>query len=346
MRQEREGIVNVQNWVALVNPERVVRTSDPTDKKYARFVCEPLERGYALTLGNALRRVLLSSLQGYAPVFVKISGVQHEFSSIPGVVEDVTDIILNIKQLRFALTTSEPQTIYIKSSKKGLILGKDLECSANVKILTPEQPILTLSEDRDLYCEIEVRMGKGYVPADMHENIVDSIGIIRLDATFSPVLKVAYVTEQARVGQKTDYDRLILEVWTDGSVDPVDAISYAAKILKEQLTVFVNFDEQALDDVANTTNITTDVDPIFFKRIDELELSVRASNCLKSANITYLGELVQKTENDMLRTKNFGRKSLDEIKTLINSMGLSFGSHIENFEQKLQERRMRGEDEA
>ena len=346
MSSSDEKKINTHNWSALVKPEGILRVSDPKDKSYGKFICEPLERGYGLTLGNALRRTLLSSLQGYAPVSLTIRGVQHEFTSIPGVLEDVTDIVLNVKQLRFIVNSYEPQTVVISANTKGPVTGRNIVGNHLVEVANPEQHILTLTEDKEFYCEIQIRMGKGYVPADMHENLPESIGLIRLDSAFSPILKVAYSVEQARVGQMTNYDKLILEVWTDGTVDTVDAVAYTAKILKEQLTVFVNFDEQILDEVVGSTSTNNDINPIFFKTIEDLELSVRASNCLKAANVTYVGELIQRSESDMLKTKNFGRKSLDEIKALLHEMGFSFGMKIDNFDKKLQELKRKMDYEA
>ena len=231
----RQGnrLINSRNWAKLVRPEQIVCDSDPNDTMYGKFTYEPLERGYGVTIGNALRRVLLSSLQGAAFVAVKISGVQHEFTTIPGVLEDITDVILNIKQVRLGMTTDEPQHLTLSVSKKGPVTAADIMTNANVEVLNPELHIATLTEDMELSMEFEVRMGKGYVPADMHEGLPDTIGLIKLDASFSPVRKVAYTVEQARVGQMTNYDKLILEVWTDGSVLPEDAIAYSAKIIKD-----------------------------------------------------------------------------------------------------------------
>ena len=324
----RQGnrLINSRNWAKLVRPEQIVCDSDPSDTMYGKFTYEPLERGYGVTIGNALRRVLLSSLQGAAFVAVKISGVQHEFTTIPGVLEDITDVILNIKQVRLGMTTDEPQHLTLSVSKKGPVTAADIMTNANVEVLNPELHIATLTEDMELSMEFEVRMGKGYVPADMHEGLPDTIGLIKLDASFSPVRKVAYTVEQARVGQMTNYDKLILEVWTDGSVLPEDAIAYSAKIIKDQISVFISDN--------------------LFKGIDELELSVRATNCLRSANIATVGELVQRPEAEMLKTKNFGKKSLDEIKAVLESMGLDFGMKIDNFEKKYQEWKRKQHHEA
>lgn len=330
-------LINSRNWAKLVRPEQIVCESDPESLTYGRFVYEPLERGYGVTIGNALRRVLLSSLQGAALVSVNIQGVHHEFSTIPGVLEDVTDIILNIKQVRLAMDTDEPQRLSLSVSRKGAVTAADIQTNQHVEVLNPEQFIATLTEDVELKMEFEVRMGKGYVPADMHEGLSEEIGLIKLDASFSPVRKVAYVVEQARVGQMTNYDKLILEVWTDGSVLPEDAIAYSAKIIKEQISVFINFDDRMTGESGSEGSGHSELNDNLFKSIDELELSVRATNCLRSANIATVGELVQRAEADMLKTKNFGKKSLDEIKALLTQMGLDFGMKIDSFDKKYQE---------
>jgi len=267
---------------------------------------------------------------------VRIEGVQHEFTTIKGVLEDVTEILLNLKQVRLAMTSVEPQKLVLVAKKKGPVTAANIKENQNVRTLNPEQHICTLSEDRELRMEIEVRMGKGYVPNEMHEGLEDEIGLIVMDASFSPVRKVAYMVEQARVGQMTNYDKLLLEVWTDGSLSPEDAVAYSAKILKDQLSVFINFDEQS-SDKKKSADLDMDLNPNLLKSIDELELSVRATNCLKAANITYVGELVQRTEAAMLKTKNFGRKSLDEIRRVLESMDLRFGMTDEVVEKKFQE---------
>ncbi|MFP4071026.1 MAG: DNA-directed RNA polymerase subunit alpha [Desulfovibrionales bacterium] len=325
-------LINTRNWSELVKPEQLVR--DPKSMNgYGKFVCEPLERGFGTTIGNSLRRVLLSSLQGAAIVAVKVVGVQHEFTNIPGVIEDITDIILNLKQVRFSMSTEEAQKLVLRAEKKGPVTASAIQENQRVKVLNPDQHIATLSEDLNLEMELEVRMGKSYLPAELHEELEEEIGLITLDASFSPIRKVAYTVEQARVGQMTNYDKLILEIWTDGSVSPDDALAYSAKILKEQLTVFINFDEMKSDVETTTSRESEEVNPNLFKSIDELELPVRASNCLKSANISLVGELVQRPESDMLKTKNFGRKSLEDIRRVIHEMGLDFGMKVDNFEQ-------------
>jgi len=344
--KQGERLINASNWRELVKPERIVRDSGAANSQYGKFSCEPLERGYGTTIGNAMRRVLLSSMQGAAFVSVKIVGVQHEFTTIHGVLEDITDVVLNLKQVRVQMDTQEPQFITLSRSAKGVVTAADIQENQHVAILNPEQIIATLTEDVELEMVFEVRMGKGYVPADMHSGSFDELGIIKLDASFSPVRKVAYSVEQARVGQMTNYDKLILEIWTDGSVTPEDAIAYSAKIIKEQISVFINFDEHILSEAVDGNADGGEINESLYKNIDELELSVRATNCLRSANIALVGELVQRTENDMLKTKNFGRKSLDEIKQVLVDMGLDFGIKIESFDKKYQEWKRKQQNEA
>lgn len=344
--KQGDRLINSRNWSELVKPEQVIRASDPDDSLYGKFVCEPLERGYGTTIGNALRRVLLSSLQGAAFVSVKFSGVQHEFTTIPGVLEDVTDIVLNLKQVRLAMDTDEPQRLSLKMDKAGEVTAVAIQTSQHVVVLNPEQHLFTVTDLNPLDIELEARMGKGYVPADTHDGLSDEIGLIALDASYSPVRKVAYTVEQARVGQMTNYDKLILEVWTDGSVKPEDAIAYSAKILKDQLTVFINFDERISGESQGSSAASGDINENLFKSIDELELSVRATNCLKSANISLVGEIVQRQESEMLKTKNFGKKSLDEIRRVLGEMNLDFGMKIDNFEKKYQDWKRKQQHEA
>ena len=339
---QNERLINTRNWTDLVKPSQLVQDPKSTST-YGKFTCEPLERGFGTTLGNALRRVLLSSLQGAAIVAVKIDGVQHEFSSIPGVQEDLTDVVLNLKQVRLAMDSDEAQKLELQAKERGPITAAAIQENQKVKVLNPEQHIATLSEDRDLRMELDVRMGKSYVPAEQQTEFSDQIGVIVLDASFSPIKKVAYNVEQARVGQMTNYDKLVLEVWTDGSVTPEDSIAYSAKIIKDQLSVFVNFDEERTrkNEPVNTSD---ELDPNLFKSIDELELPVRASNCLKKANIHLVGELVQKTENELLKAKNFGRKSLDDILKVLRDMNLDLGMRVDNFEEKYKNWLQRKED--
>lgn len=344
--QSSDKLINTRNWSELVKPDQLARDAKSNDS-YGKFICEPLERGFGTTIGNALRRVLLSSLQGAAIVAIKIQGIQHEFTTIPGVIEDVTDIVLNLKQVRFAMTTDEPQKLRLIANEKGEVKASAIQENQNVKVLNPDLHIATLTDDIDFVIDMEVRMGKGYVPAEMHEGLDDQIGVIPMDATFSPIKKVAYSIEQARVGQMTNYDKLILEIWTDGSVIPEDALAYSAKILKDQLSVFINFDESVTDVHTSTSKQDEELNPNLFKTIDDLELPMRASNCLKGAGINLVGELVQKTESELLKMKNFGRKSLDDIWRVLNSLGLEFGMKLENFEEKYQEwKKRKEEDEA
>ena len=344
--KQGDRLINARNWSELVKPEKILHEDDVDDNLHAKFICEPLERGYGTTIGNAMRRVLLSSLQGAAFVAVKISGVQHEFTTIHGVLEDVTDVILNLKQVRLRMDTDEPQKLTLFADKKGNVTASNITANQHVEILNPELHIATLTEDIPLEMELEIRMGKGYVPADMHEDLSEEIGLIKLDSSFSPVRKVAYSVEQARVGQMTNYDRLILEVWTDGSLTPEDAVAYSAKIIKDQITVFINFDEHVSGDMHLGSHEKGELNEHLFKSIDDLELSVRATNCLRSANIATVGELVQRTEADMLKTKNFGRKSLDEIKSVLLNMGLDFGMKVDSFDKKLQEWKRKQQNEA
>ncbi|MDR3361976.1 MAG: DNA-directed RNA polymerase subunit alpha [Desulfovibrio sp.] len=343
--KQGERIINARNWSELVRPDQILR-DESSDGTHGKFVCEPLERGYGTTIGNAMRRVLLASLQGAAFVSVKIIGVQHEFTTLHGVLEDVTDIILNLKQIRLRMDTDEPQRLTLRVGKTGPVTAGDIQTNQHVTVLNPDQHIATLTENTTLEMELEVRMGKGYVSADMHEELSEEIGLIRLDSSFSPVRKVAYTVEQARVGEMTNYDRLILDVWTDGSLVPEDAIAYSAKIIKDQIAVFINFDDRVAGDAHLGGSDGGEINELLFKHIDDLELSVRATNCLRGANIAYLGELVQRSEADMLKTKNFGRKSLDEIKSVLLEMGLDFEMKIDGFEKKHQEWKRKQQHEA
>ena len=329
-----------RNWRELIRP-RELESDEETTPSYGRFTCEPLERGFGTTLGNALRRVLLSSLQGAAITSVKITGVLHEFSTIPGVIEDVSDIILNLKEVRLRLHGQGPRTLRVHTTGEGLLRAGDLSAEdSSVDVVNPDLKIATLSPDAEVEMEVTVDAGKGYVSAEKNKSEDMPIGTIPIDAIFSPVHKVNYTVTPARVGRETDFDKLTLEVWTDGTIAPVDAVAFAAKILKEQLTIFINFEEpvEALQPLAEEP---TPLNPNLFKSVDELELSVRSANCLQNANIRHIGELVQKTEAEMLKTKNFGRKSLNEIKEVLASMGLELGMKIENFPSRQEIERMR-----
>ena len=320
-----------RNWRELIKPKKVDIESDENDRFYGKFTCEPLERGFGLTIGNSLRRILLSSLQGAAISSVKIEGVLHELTTVPGVAEDVSDIILNLKEVRLKLHADPPRTIRISVSGERVVTAGDIITDGQVEVLNPDQHIATLSKDGVLNMEMVVNLGKGYVPAERNQNEAQVIGVIPIDAIFSPIRKVNYTVTNARVGQRTDYDKLNMEVWTDGSVEPRDAIAYAAKILKDQLTIFINFEEDEEPVQEDEETPEQKLNDNLFRSVDELELSVRSSNCLKNANIHLIGELVQKTEAEMLKTKNFGRKSLNEIKEILSDMGLSLGMKVENF---------------
>jgi len=319
------------NWQEMIKPEKVQVNSKPS---YGKFVCEPLERGFGITIGNALRRIILSSLYGAAIVSVKFDAVMHEFSVIEGVLEDVSEITLNLKEVRLRLSDNEPRTIRIdaqgpKDVKAGDIISDDGKC----EVLNPELHIVTLSEKADLKMSMTVKIGKGYSLAEANKDQDAPVGTIPVDSVFSPVKRVSYVVGNARVGQKTDYDKLTMEVWTDGSVKSEDAVAYAAKILKEQMSIFINFDEQLEPEPEKKSGETQK--PKFnenlYRSVEELELSVRSANCLKNANILKIYQLVSKTEGEMLKTKNFGRKSLNEIKEVLNEMGLSLGMKLEGF---------------
>jgi DNA-directed RNA polymerase subunit alpha len=320
-----------RNWKQLIKPRRIDFDTRSATADYGKFVAEPLERGFGTTLGNAIRRVLLSSLQGGAITSVRIEGVQHEFSAITGVVEDVTDIVLNLKEVRLRMHSPEQRTIVIEEKGPKKIKASDIKMDAMVEVLNRDHYIAELSDNATLRMEMTVRMGKGYVSAERNLDEGAPIGTIPIDAIFSPIKKVNFAVTNARVGQQTDYDKLTLEVWTDGSMLPADAVAYAAKILKEQLTVFINFDEEA--EMADEPAVLEEGDgnENLYKPVEELELSVRAYNCLKNAEIKYIGELVQRSESEMLKTKNFGKKSLNEIKDVLVSMGLSLGMKVDGF---------------
>ncbi|MBI4766835.1 MAG: DNA-directed RNA polymerase subunit alpha [Deltaproteobacteria bacterium] len=322
-----------RNWRELIKPKRLEVDPEGHSRFYGKFICEPLERGFGITLGNALRRVLISSLQGAAIVSVKFDGALHEFSTLPGVVEDVTDIILNLKAVRLKMHGEEPRTIKLNANKEGLVRAKDLICDPQVEVLNPDLPIATISADGRLKAEMTVKMGKGYVPSERNKVENVPVGTIFLDSAFSPVKKVTYVVGTARVGQITDYDKLTLEIWTDGSITPEDSVAIAAKILKEQLTPFINFEEEVEEpERIEVIHPEEQINQNLYKSVEELELSVRSANCLKNANIRYIWELVQRTEPEMLKTKNFGRKSLNEIKAILEEMGLHLGMKLEGFD--------------
>ena len=318
-----------RNWRSMIRPKRIEIDEATHTHYYGEFSAQPLERGFGITFGNALRRVLLSSIQGAAIVSVRIEGVLHEFSTVPGVKEDVTDIILNLKGVRLKLHQDGPRTIRLEATKAGIITAGDIVCDGTVEILNPDHYIATLSGEDSLKAEMVVKLGKGYVPARKERDYDQPEGTINIDAAFSPIKKVNYTVTHARVGQIADYDRLIMEIWTDGSVRPEDALAYAAKILKDQLDIFINFNEA--EEEAEIPQIPEEGVPNsnLLRHVDDLELSVRSANCLKNAGINLIGELVQKTEAEMLKTKNFGRKSLNEIKDILQEMDLSFGMKLD-----------------
>ena len=320
------------NWRDMIKPKKVEVTSTST---YGKFVCEPLERGFGITMGNALRRIILSSLHGAAITSVKFDNVMHEFSVIPGVREDVAEVILNLKEVRLKLVNTDPRAIHIDASGEGRITAGDIVSDdGRVEVLNPDLHIATLSKEASLKMEMTVKVGKGYALSEANKDEDASIGTIPIDAVFSPIKRVNYVVTNARVGQKTDYDKLTLEIWTDGSIAPEDALAYAAKIFKEQMNIFINFDESLEPSIssADEEDQKTEFNENLYRTVDELELSVRSANCLKNANILKIYQLVQKTEAEMLKTKNFGRKSLNEIKEVLSEMDLSLGMKIEGFE--------------
>jgi DNA-directed RNA polymerase subunit alpha len=314
-----------KNWQELIKPNKVEFTSSGRTK--VNLVAEPLERGFGLTLGNALRRVLLSSLRGAAVTAVQIDGVLHEFSSIPGVREDVTDIVLNIKEIAIKMDGDDAKRMVVRKQGPGAVTAGDIQTVGDIEILNPNHVICTLDEGAEIRMEFTVANGKGYVPADRNRSEDAPIGLIPVDSLFSPVKKVSYKVENTREGQVLDYDKLTMTIETDGSVTGEDAVAFAARILQDQLSVFVNFDEPQKE--AEEEAITElAFNPALLKKVDELELSVRSANCLKNDNIVYIGDLIQKTEAEMLRTPNFGRKSLNEIKEVLASMGLHLGMEV------------------
>lgn len=317
-------------WRDLIKPKGFEIDKDSQREDYCRFIVRPLEKGYGVTLGNSLRRILLSSMMGSAVTAVKFDGVLHEFTTIPDVLEDVTDIILNLKELRFRQFSSEPVTLRISKKGPGKVTGADIQTSDKVQILNPDQHIATLGANGNLSAEVIVSFGRGYDAAEVRSSEL-AVGFIAVDALFSPVRKVNYSVSNARVGQRTDYDALALEVWTDGSLKPEEAVALSSKILKEQLQIFLTFDEaiEPTDEMRDSRSPSLNEN--LFRSVDDLELSVRSANCLKNANIRFIGELVVRSEAEMLKTKNFGRKSLNEIKEILSEMGLGLGMKIDGW---------------
>ncbi len=321
-----------KNWRELISPKRLQVDADSLTVTYGKFTAEPFERGFGTTMGNSLRRVLLSSLQGAAITSVRIKGVLHEFSTVPGVTEDATDIILNLKGVLIKLHGHDARNVRIVKKGKGVIKAGDIVTDPNVEILNPDHHIAVCGKDADVEIDMVVAIGKGYGPAERNRDEKAPVGTVPIDALFSPIKKVNFTVSNARVGQVTDYDKLILEIHTDGSVKPDDALAYAAKIVKEQIQLFINFDESLEPEITDETEITKQpINENLYRRVDELELSVRSANCLKNANIRLIGELVQKSEAEMLKTQNFGRKSLNEIKDILSEMGLTLGLTLEGF---------------
>jgi DNA-directed RNA polymerase subunit alpha len=316
-------------WKGFQKPKRLAFDSESLTDKYGHFWAQPFERGFGTTIGNSLRRVLLSSIEGAAVTAVKIEGVLHEFQSLPGVVEDATDIILNLKQVPFKLNGDAPKAIYLRADQPGVVTSGMIETDSDVEILDKEVYIATVSEGGKLDMEMRLKKGRGYVSADKNFDEDLGLGFIPIDSVHSPVRKVNYAVEAARLGQITDYDKLAIEIWTNGSVAPADALGLAAKLLKDHMNIFINFEEEVETSVSQDSGKPEIKNENLNRSVEELELSVRSYNCLKNANIQTIGELVQKTEAEMLKTKNFGRKSLNEIKEILSSMGLGLGMKID-----------------
>ena len=321
------------NWREMISPDKVQKTAGE-GSGYGKFVCEPLEKGFGITMGNALRRIILSSLYGAAIVSVKFESVMHEYSVIEGILEDVSEIILNLKEVRLKVDDPDPKTITIDAKGEGVVTAADIVSpDGKTEVLNPGQHIATLSNGAELKMTMKAKVGKGYALAESNKDEDAPVGTLPIDASFSPIKRVNYVVGNARVGQRTDFDKLTMEVWTDGSIRPEDTISYAAKILKEQMSIFINFDEDLEPEPQRSgeDQQLKEFNENLYRNVEELELSVRSSNCLKNAEIIKIYQLVQKTETEMLKTKNFRRKSLNEIKEVLGEMGLSFGMKLEGF---------------
>lgn len=323
-----------RNWRSMIRPKGLVVDRDTLTARYGKFVVEPLERGYGVTLGNSLRRVLLSSLRGSAITAVKVEGALHEFSSLPDVKEDGTDIVLNLKEVALKLHEGQQKTAYINKQGPCEVRAKDIEGDSSIEILDPEHYICTVAAGGVFKAELTIRSGRGYVPATQFRQEDQPVGTIPIDALFSPIRKVNYNVSNARVGQQTDYDKLSLEIWTNGAISPEDALGVAAKIIKEQVTVFINFPEDFEPELPEMEEKEERFNENLLRSVEELELSVRSANCLANANIRTIGDLVQRTESEMLKTKNFGRKSLKEIKEILGEMGLSLGMKLDNWPPK------------
>ncbi len=334
-----------KNWHSLISPEKLEVDEATLSNRYAKFVCQPLERGFATTIGNSLRRIMLSSIRGAAITSVRLNDALHEFTTVDGVHEDVAEIILNLKLVRLKLNGPESRTVIIEKLGPGKVYASDINGGAYVEVMNPDLHICTITSNVTFRAELEVHWGKGYVAAEHNKKEGQPIGVIPIDSSFSPIIRVQYVVSQARVGQQTDFDRLTIEIETDGSVEPQNALAYAAKILKEQMTIFINFNEE----IARAPDNLNDDDegkaypPFLDKNVEDLELSVRSANCLKNAQIQFIGQLVNKTDAEMLKTKNFGRKSLNEIKALLSEHNLTLGMKYDGWvtpdkrEEKLEE---------
>lgn len=321
-------------WKNLQMPKDIVVEESTMTDKYTKFIVEPLERGFGLTLGNTLRRTLLSSIQGTAPIALRIDGILHELSTIPGVYEDITEIVLNVKRLRLKLNGDEPKTLVLETNKKGSFSAKNIKTDGEIEILNPDMHLVKITEDVTFKMEIDTGVGRSYVPAERNKRPDAPVGTIFLDSMFSPVQKVNFTAENTRVGQRTDYDRLILEIWTDGSLTPEDALCFASKILKDHFQLFIKLEEEL--EMAEEKVVDEEILKIrnlLNTRVDELELSVRSSNCLRAANIQTLEDLAQRTEGEMLKYRNFGRKSLTELNTILSELGLSFGMDVSKYKE-------------
>ena len=335
-----------RNWRELIRPRRLDLDEGSSNNLYGKFSCEPLERGFGVTLGNSLRRVLLSSLQGAAITSVRINGVLHEFSTMQGVLEDVADVILNLKEVRLRMHAEGPKILRCQKKGEGIVTAGDLMSDdQTIEVMNPDLKLCTLGGEGEFELEATVNWGKGYVLAEKQRDEDLPIGTIPIDSSFSPIRRVNYTVTPARVGRDTNFDKLTLEVWTDGTVEPADAVAFAAKIVMEHLTIFINFDEPE-ETVEPQLDEPEPLNPNLFRPVDELELSVRSANCLQNANIRFIGELVQRTEAEMLKTKNFGRKSLNEIKETLAEMSLSLGMTIESLPSRQDLEKMREQREA
>ncbi len=333
------------DWRDLIKPKAVEFDEKELTPTYGRFFAEPLERGYGITIGNGLRRILLSSLPGFAITAVRMKNVLHEFSTLPGVKEDVTDVVLNLKEVRLRLHEGEHLTATLKARGEGTVSARDIAGGPSLEVLTPDQHIATLEKGAELEMELVIRRGRGYAPAERTED-EEPIGTIRLDAVYSPIKKVNFTVTNARVGQRTDYDRLALEIWTDGSISPRDALTYAARVARDQMTIFAGVEEEAEAPIAVEGGEQRPMlNEYLYRPVEGLPISVRAFNGLQNADIKYIGELVQRTEQDMLKIKNFGRKSLNEIKEVLTDMGLSLGMRLDNLPPRSELDRMWAEQE-